>query len=221
MADIRRTSSIDTFDRVVPESPVLPPWFVVEGAQSPTIGNGVFSPNDVFSVTSHAYLGDRVFYGPEVELWAQRGEGADQTEESGMALFQTPFSLATRSGYSIRSGDAIGGSYTSLSRYDNGIETTGIDSVTDQIAGGSIIMLRLNGDRVEGWYSTDGGANWSLLLEGTDTTYRAFFYAYLRIDSDDAAGPTWIDLGGGTLNRQQEYRWFPSLLEDPLSHAVE
>ena len=228
MADIRRTGVIDNFERAVYEVTVLPPWFVMDGHFSPEIGGGPgaggMSPVSIFSVTSSAYLDAPVFYGPRVEVWAIQGEGPDLTEDMHMGLLEIPFRTTLRKGYAIGSSVFIGGSGTFLDRWDDGVVTT-LASVGGAQPAGSIWLLRIGagaaGDKVQCWFSYDNGANWTMLIEVTDTTYRAFFYAWLRMGSDDGAGPSWGPIGGGQLNRSQEYRWFPGLYDYPLGRTKE
>lgn len=218
MADIRRTGLLDDFERAVHESVVLPPWYVMEGHLSPEIGGSEFVPNNLHSVTSSAWM-DRRIHGPDCELWARQGEGPDITESQSVGLMQDPHSISTRKGYAISNTDSIGGDGTSLDRFDNGVVTVLDDNVPT--AANTLHLLRIEGDLVQGWVSTDDGANWELRLEAVDTTHRNDFYPWLRCSSDDGAGPTWLDLGGGTLNTQHEYRYFPGLYDYPLGRTKE
>jgi hypothetical protein len=207
MADIRGTSLLDGFDRAVPESPVLPPWYVRPGRQSPDIGGSTFSPGGIAQATSEAWLAlPGGFVGDSVEMWAQQGEGSDLTEAAGLALFTTPW-LVERNGYYVESGNAlIGGSYTFLARYDAGTQVS-LASHNVGLGANELLLLRLLGPLVQVWSSTDGGANWTQRFSVTDTTYRGPFYIDLRLDSDDTAGPTWTAVGGGVRNNQQIFRW--------------
>lgn len=219
MADIRTTGLLDDFQR--PD-------------ENPLSGGGNWSQTDpTFSgnmqLVSHGAThqsggpsGDSYwttlftqFGSDEVEVWGYpRGGGAGAAGVAwALDLWQQPGGSGVVDGYRFRNESSGGGAQFRLYRITNTATATTIGGSGGFATGNPstmVMLLRRNGGNVEGWYSANAGANWTLVVSTTDSTYTGSFYIGCGI-RDNSAGQIldWAGIGGGSgsVNRPQIYRY--------------
>lgn len=202
MADIRTTPELDDFDR--DEDPLSGGgnWAKVDTGVWPadmaatSAGDGAVGadPPDAFYYwTPGSHTGD-------MEVWATSSFGADLTEAWRLGLFKdVGIHGSVVDGYGILVTSDGGVADWSLRRYSNGgfTQIAGVLGGQHLSGGGDLALLRINGNEVEVFYSLDDGANWTMIMSATDTTYRTGLYLSLGISTDDGGNPGWINFGGG------------------------
>lgn len=221
MTDIRQSPAIiDDFDRSG-EDPIASPWAQSDGA-FPTGaikyvgGNGVFTHRSGQS-SGDSYLTDAgPFDGDDAEVWgwASGGGGGAASIAWSLGLWSTAGGTDTLDGYYFRQSYSTAGSQY-LYRLDNGSSTIIASSNPAGPGSGTFAMLlRRNGNYVEGWQSSSSPASdfttLTLMLSAYDTTYTTGFYLGLGIaDNSYSQILGWDWMGGGFNIRRlpQIYRY--------------
>lgn len=212
MADIRQDTGIkDTFERA---------------DEDPLSGGGNWAQTDTASwylrlqndtATSRAgidignsYWTPDTYDGDEAECWGCCEGGGASGIRWGVGLFTSVGGSNQQDGYLFSLANAAVGGYYDLHRMLNGALGTLLANGGDPpVANPGILLIRRNGNDVEGWLSEDNGATWTMHLSATDTTHMTGFSLGLRIT--DESGTSLLGFtcfgGGGHTNRPQIYRW--------------
>lgn len=204
MADIRQNPTIkDDFNRA-DENPLASPWLVSDtGIWLPM----VLKSNSIthqLGGSSQSHWTTATFDGDAAECWATRIGGSGPFIAWGIAIWSTVGAGAV-DGYRFRLENES--NYT-LRRFNNGVTGSLLDSDAGVIPGAIHMLIRRNGNDVEGWVSVDQNT-WTLVVSATDTTYTTGFYLSLGIiDESNSQILGWDNFGGGAeANRTQIYRW--------------
>jgi hypothetical protein len=201
MADIRQTTVIlDDFNRAA-EDPILPPWYqaTTSFGSNPcrlsgnAIGGRVFPPT-----SSVSYWATESYNGDDAEVWATAMGSAPQAEGWRMGLMHD-MGGASIDGYQCLMHNGVGPDTWFIRKMTNATFYTMASVVHALPIGGvEMCLMRCKGTQVEVWSSVDAGANWTLIVSATDSTYRTDLYAALG-STGKACG--WDNFGAGaTLN---------------------
>lgn len=198
MADIRQTPELDDLLRA-DETPLSDggKWDKAMSTSSGLLlNNNTIKPWGPGDAT---YFYDDGPYNGNCEVWGETWDAADETEAWRIGLMTEPDPAGTTvDGYLVLWIVGIGGAGPILRKYTNN-SFTEVATGTSTGANGGLFLTRILGDDIQLWQSLDGGANWTMNLSYTDTTYRTALYPCLGISSDDGTGPGWISFGGGQL----------------------
>lgn len=199
MADIRQNTKVrDDFNRAN-ENPVQAPW-----AQA---NSGVWGPMSIAGnrligtqtppTASGAYWSTEAWTGDKAEVWATAAGAVGNNEDWRLGLMRND-GVGVRDGYTFHYGQSAGNNFWQIRRYDDGSLTSiAFDNTpTEVLSEGHMALVRRNGNDIEGWHSTDSGANWTLILAATDTAYTTDLYAMLGAGGNVMG---WDDFGGGPL----------------------
>jgi hypothetical protein len=198
MADIRQsTTAKDDFNRA-DEDPLS------GGGNWAQTDSGVFTPMVIKSnaathqsggPSSMSHWTPTTYDGDAAEAWGARTGGGAGGIAWGIGLARDVGGSNAMDGYRFRDEDGS----TSLKRFLNGSDSTVLDTGTGTSgADGDLLLIRRNGNDVEGWFSSDDGANWTLKVSATDTTYTTGFYLALSIRDNSASQLLgWDYFGGG------------------------
>lgn len=190
MPDIRRTSQIDDFERAN-ENPIQPPWFTVAGSQNCQLSGGALKGTTFPPNSNLAYYEPTSWAGRHGEAWGIAGGSPAETAGWRIAILQTPG--VSPSGYTILPHNPIGTNGWIFRRIDGG-SVVGLGTISPaELDENDICMIRLDGDKFQGWRSADGGANWTLVGEFTDNTYSGPFYACFGTTGTETS---WKAVGG-------------------------
>ena len=211
MADIRQSVTIkDDFNRANAD-PVGAPWATANsgGWAQMAISSNQLIGTQTPPTSSGSYWTTRSWDYDQAEVWATAVGTVGNNEDWRLGLMRDD-GVGVRDGYTLHYGLSAGNDFWQFRRYDDG-SFTGIaldDNPSVTLGSGSLALVRRNGANVEGWVSTDGGANWTNVLTATnDTTYTTGLYAMLGAGGNVMG---WDDFGGGPLiTPQQHYRWLP------------
>ena len=206
MADIRQSTTVlDDFNRA-DETPLSGGGNWLEGWGGPLgIDNFTVSRTEVIAFSS--YWVPLEMDGDDAEAWATALGGNASSNTWRLGIMRDNGGATFTDGYFFSMPITSGGGQTRLERIDNTVATI-LDSNTANppTGGGWIGLIRRNGNDVEGWASTDAGANWTLYVSATDTTYTTGFHGLLALQGDEVE---WDDFGAGpTVTRRlpQIYR---------------
>lgn len=149
--------------------------------------------------------------GDDAEAWGIATGGNASGIAWGIGLFSSIGGTNQAEGYRFREEVGSGGGATRLYRYLNGSPTTIASSGSSPPTGDpGLLLIRRNGNDVEGWHSGDSGANWTLYVSATDTTYTTGLHPSIGVTDNSASQILgWSAFGGGPgpPNRPQIYRW--------------
>lgn len=216
MTDIRFSSQIDDFNRA-DETPLASPWAQTDSGYLPSL---ILKSNAVThaggQVSGDSYWTTNSFDDSVIEVWAIPTGGGGGAAGIAWAIdfWQNPGgSSGQNDGYRFRNEHSIGNAQN-LYRITNGAgpaiagPASGFTS-----ASGDIMLLRYTKATAlfECFLSTDNGANWTLQMSVSDSTYTPPFYVGLGI-VDNSGGQilAWTAVGAGTRTirkRAQIYRW--------------
>ena len=203
MADIRTTALLDSFE--YSENPMS------NGGKWEKGWNGWANMDTNGAEAGMASAGSSVFFwtpetfSGDMEVWGQSAGVADLSEGWRLAMLSGPgASVSTITGYILLVNNAIGGLATwAIRKYPGGgtgFSNIGGASGQPRIDTGSYALFRRNGDDLEAYISTDGGANWTLIASVTDTDFTTDLNIGIGLDSDDGTGEAWAGVGGGGSN---------------------
>lgn len=187
MAEIRQSTAIlDDFNYT--ESPLSNggKWANPDTAWTPLQANGTVA-KQTSSPYSNSYWTPEQFAGDDAEIWALTFGGNSPAHAWGFHLYTigSVGGSGASDGYFWRMEITTGGGTCYLYRLDNNAGTV-LDTETNNppTGGGWLGLIRRNGNDIEGWASTDGGANWTLYVSATDTTYTGPYYVGLSCAGD-------------------------------------
>jgi YD repeat-containing protein len=164
--------------------------------------NNQFAPGPGANTTSVAYWVAQMFSG-NMEVWASARNVADESEGWRIGMLKDVGESSKADGYLLFINNAVGTGgqgFWEVRKYTDG-QLVGQLRPPQQNLGlptNQVVLLRRVGDSLQAWQSPDG-ANWTLKMTVTDTTYTTDLHPALAIDSDDGTGPQWDDVGGGQL----------------------
>lgn len=202
MTDIRTTAILSTFAGG-DETPLR------EGGNW---GPAYTSPQDELNLISHAAVGGSVVgykywtsawqpntFSGDVQVWALLDKHADALDYYVQALWSnTGGNPNLITGYQFEIEQGSPSNAIRLYRDDPGSSTLLYSASPGPIPVlGDYVLLQTIGTEVEVWYSHDNGANWTLLANATDTTYRTDFKLVIGTFSGLDA-PGWSNFGGGS-----------------------
>ena len=111
-------------------------------------------------------------YGPDVEVWTRVGTLLGTSNHIRIyARLQRPLAAA----YMLRTNEQSGTDEVWLERFDNGAAATRILTMSQELAAGDTLLLRVTGSTVEAWHQPSGGP-WSRLGVVQDATHAAAGY---------------------------------------------
>jgi len=84
-----------------------------------------------------------------------------------------------------------------LGRYTNFGPATLASTAGPGTANANVLLIRRVGNDLQGWRSTDAGANWTMILSATDTTYMTDLQPGLSLADDAVQGHGFDMFGGG------------------------
>ena len=217
MADIRTTGVLDDFNRAN-ETPLSGGgnWSLTDSVYEG--GNAMVLLNNKATQTGGTSRDDSYWVsqfvpssGQEVEVWGRPADGGAGGLWWMLDLWKVAGGANTVSGYRFLNDAGIGQQFYML-RIDNGSQNVtqgGAGGFANADADNYIMLLRRNGGDVEGWFSSDNAANFSLVASITDSTYTGAFYVGLGIrDVSGSQINSWDVIGGGVRrHRTQIYRW--------------
>ncbi len=147
--------------------------------------------------TSVAFWTPQAFTGA-MEVSAKAAGSPDVSEGWRIGFLKDVGGSNQVDGYLLMINNGIGsGGNWQVRRYANGSSQTIFSQNNLGLPGNKLVLFRRVGGTLEAWESGDNGANWTLKLSVSDSTYTTDLRLALAIDSDDGTGPTWDDFGGG------------------------
>jgi hypothetical protein len=195
MADIRYTTAIlDDFNRA-DEDPIAAPWtrnWAGVNIQSAELRNNQCgSSNGNPAVSAQSYLSTESFTGSEIECWASAVGDAAQAESFRMGLCDGAVGM---NGYILRCENPVGSNKWAIRKYTNGSATELISVNGDLPGSNQLVLMQLTPAGVFCYISFDTGANWTLRVSHSDTTYRSGLFPHLGANG---GGPAWDYVGAG------------------------
>jgi hypothetical protein len=201
VADIRYTTNvIDDFARTEEYPPgILPPWvhapqWDLPGELDGQLKSPSFDPNNqAMSIWTGG-----VMTGPKAEVWGLSHQNADLHDGFYMGLLRE----SDGAGYYARWANNVGDDPVSITRLDGGGGGTLLNSTGNYLLGlGKTALMQIDGSTISVYVSTDGGANWTLLVDASDSTYRENLCGGLGMQG---GAPRWISFGAGPFVRKSQ-----------------
>lgn len=187
MADIRQDPTIkDNFNRA-PEDPLSNggKWAAVDTGFPTMVGAAVLGQDVARHRVSQScwsyWTPDPAMDGDAAECWARTVGGQSPGNAWGLAILSSPGGTNQHDGYLFRIEQSSGGGFWRLWRADNAVYM----SIAGPTAGGLtgiLMLIKRNGNDVEGWTSSDSGSSWTLRISATDITYTTGFYPVIHTD---------------------------------------
>ena len=208
MADIRQTTVIlDDFNRA-DESIIQSPWqlaYTSFGASPAQLFTNALRGRVFPPTASVSYWSTESYNGDGAEVWATAVGSAPQAEGWRMGLMSDVGGTSI-DGYQCLMHNGIGPDTWGIRKYTNATFFT-LASVQHALPIGQveICLMRCKGAQVEVWSSVDAGANWTLIVSATDSTYRTNLYAVLGT-TGKATG--WDNFGAGSTQNP----WVPQYI---------
>ena len=210
--DIRKhTTILDDFNYAAQSPLVGVPagkWARLDGARNPLRSSGTAAIVGV-SGTCYSYWTPTTMDGDDAQTWAYAKGGGASGQLWAIGLAQQVGGSSAADGYNFRmSLRAGGGSDAFLERFTNmsftTLDSTVIHPTSPKPAsnGEQLWLIRRNGTSVEGWFSANLGASWTLSLSAVDTTYTTGLYGYLGL-AGTLVQWDYFGIGGPTLFRPQ------------------
>jgi len=203
MPDIRRTGLLDDFERAA-EDPLSfgGKWdkpATDSNAMKTRSGTGgnMIATNATDGGVCRAYWTPESFSEDELEVWGFENDIADGAGKSLRLFFFASVggTVSTLDGYILLDGFEGATHKLWLRRFTNNVTIT--EAVIGEPFSRQYLLLRLNGNDVEGWGSADG-TTWTKHLSITDTTYRSGLYLGIGAQGvTSTTGPGWGSIGGG------------------------
>lgn len=209
MPDIRRNTTIlDNFNYAAQVPLTGSPagnWARLDTARNPLSSDGTKAVRGP-SGTCYSYWTPTPMDGDEAEIWAYAKGGNASGQQWGVALASSPGGSSAADGYQFRIPIGSVGGDTFLERFTNMSFTTIAAHGSSPPSGGEFLaLIRRNGSAVEGWWSGDNGATWTLSLTANDTTYTTNLYGVLEI-AGTLVGWDYFGIGGAIQFVPQIYR---------------
>jgi hypothetical protein len=204
MADIRYTAQIDDFERA-DENPIDPPWVRnwTSGINC-KLGSGAIGSTSVNPAQSaQSFWETESWTGNEIEAWAEFSGSVEQADSSRMGLADD---AAGMNGYILRCENPVGTDEWVIRKYTGGSASEISAANHTPPVDGSLVCMQLTATLVNCYYSTDAGANWTLVVSAADSAYRSGLFVHLGANGGE---PGWEAVGAGvpSQNRTQIYRW--------------
>lgn len=212
MSDVRKlTNVLDSFNRA-DESPLAAPWAQTDTTIGPDLAlvsnKATHDSGQTFG--SSYWTPGGPFNGNDAEVWALGADGGTSGISWALGLLANPGGTNAADGYRFRlESSAIAQSWY-LYRYDNASRTTIAGPIAADNDHAHYMLIRRNGNDVEGWAAHNSGTwnDLALVISATDTTYTTDFYLELGIgDNSGSQVLSWDYFGGGApLPFTQIYR---------------
>ncbi|MGH3078100.1 MAG: DUF6531 domain-containing protein [Gaiellaceae bacterium] len=203
LADIRTTPLLDDFDR--PNESTLSGggnWAKADTSSNviQLLNNQVTLPSQT-SITSLYHWAPQTLDG-DVEVWATFKGALDDGAAADLGIVTEVGGTNQMDGYVLRAVNTFGFAGWQIRKRTNwgGVQVLAqAGFVGGGVATGHIVLLRRQGNALQGWRSKDGGATWTLEVSASDSTYTADLRIGLGLSVAVATSPAWDDFGGGTL----------------------
>ncbi len=219
MADIRGTALLDDFNRA-DEDPLSGGgnWLQTDTAfVGPLILRGMAATHRSPGVSGDSFWTPQTFDPAvgQVEVWGCPGGGGAGAAGVAWALdfWQDAGGSGQVDGYRFRNESSGGGAGFVIYKVTNTNNVAAVSGDPGFVTGAgdaTPMLMRRNGNDIEGWYSTDSGANWTMVVSMTDTSYMGPYNLACGI-RDNSGGQVldWDCFGGGIPmeRKTQIYRW--------------
>ena len=152
-----------------------------------------------------AYWNPLSLSGDDAECWAfALGGNASGTGWRVGLLRDVNGASASVDGYLFSFNISTGGGSTLLRRYTNGTATD-IDTNASSPSTGNpgYLLIRRNGNDVEGWANTNAGdaSSWTLYVSATDTSHTTDLHPAIGVSDNASQQTTYFDwFGGGAVS---------------------
>lgn len=219
MADIRTTMVLDDTAARAQENPLSYGGRWAEyGSWSGDLANLLIGSFNAITLSnqapavpqqSHYYWTPSTWSG-DVEVWARAAQNLEDGASASLGMISSAGGYgASWDGYHLRINNTF-----AFFRWELWVVTNGSGSMVDTgvdpgVGFGDYVLFRRNGNDLEGWYSGDNAANWSMVISYTDTNYTTAMSVGCGFSvSLITSYPGWLYFGGGVnVNRPQFYRW--------------
>lgn len=204
MADIRTTPELDNFIRAN-ENPLSGGgiWGELD-----TVNPGANLKNQTNAARGTLSIPDRFWcrywtagaLSGDIELWVEIDSPLTGTDWAGLGLLTNAGQNGVNhQGYVAYIQDNNLSDIVSIYRYDtwdSGILVSG-STISAFQGANTLFLFRTNGTSVQSYYSNDGGANWTTLVDAVDNTYRASLYMIPAFVGMFGGETGYIGFGGG------------------------
>lgn len=191
MADIRyATLILDDFNRAN-ENPVAYPWIHSTNWDLAMELNNNFirSPSNDPNNQAFSYWSGEPFSG-DIESWGECVGNANLHDSFYFGLVTAD----PQNGYTCRMANTPGDDFWVLRRMDNGVSSILATGTVEGLpAQPNLCLMQISGSVISCYVSTDAGANWTLKVSASDSTYRTDLFAGFG----GQGAPGWDNIGGG------------------------
>lgn len=218
MADIRQNPGfLDDFDRA-DENPLS------GGGNWAQTASGFWSELELennqatlqgANTLSSSYWTPTSYSGDDCEVWGIAAGGGASGMAFRLGLYKDVGVGANLDGYRYGFDIGASGGRHVIRELLNG---AGSNLAVSADAGGTPtgnpghLLFRRNGNDLEGWWSSDAGANWTLMVSATDTTYTTNLFLSLDLaDNGGLQSVEWTAFGGGPAEE-----FFPQIYRRPF-----
>jgi hypothetical protein len=196
MPDIRYTTSfIDTFSRAN-ENPIQPPWLRNwSGGIDCSLDSGsIGSPNPDPGSSAQSFHSQVEMDGNEgpIEAWGVAVGDAPLAASFRMGIADDAVGM---NGYILRCSNPVGNDSWIIRKYSGGTFSNLATNPDTQLpTSGDLVLMQIDGSDINCYFSTDNGTTWSLIVSGTDTSFRSGLYPHFGANGGE---PAWTAVGAG------------------------
>lgn len=221
MADIRTTGVLDDFQRPNEDPLSAGGMWANSGitADPLRLNNHRADLRAGRSLGGSYWLGGP--YSGDVEIWANPAGGGAGGIAWGLDLLKQPGATATVDGYRFRQERSNSGPGISIYRVTNGTRTKIASGLIPGFSSGTTGRLmyarKIHATNTcEMWYTTDFGANWTLVATVVSATHVDPFYLGLSLSDNSGSGILGFapPFGGGI-----PVTWRPQMWRTPTQHS--